>query len=219
MRPSQHSPFRGEDRRAMDFRLLPFVVRVRYAHRAWPTILLVAAFGLCAASGRAQAQGTGRISGTVTDASTGAPLADITVKVVTSDGVSGGVFQTDASGVYTTADIAVGTYYLRTLNGYPYLDELYNDLPCPGASCWELSGTGVVVTADTTVSGVDFRLTPGGTIRGTVRDSQTGAPLANISVRVFTGSGEIAGSIVTTNPFGEDLLARTRDGGLPCTHD
>ena len=174
--------------------------------RGGSTVLLLAAFGLFAVSGRAHAQFTGQISGRVTDASTGAPLANITIKVVTSDGGWGGLVQTDASGIYTTAGMAEGTYYLRTLNAYPYLDELYSDIPCPGASCWELSGTGVPVKADTTVNGIDLQLTLGGTITGTVTDASTGAPLTNISVRAFTASGEVAGSIVTTNPSGQYSL-------------
>ena len=203
----------------MGTRPFPPAVRVRSMRRAWPAILLLAAFGLFAVSGRAHAQGTGQISGRVTDASTGAPLANITIKVVTSDGGWGGLVQTDASGIYTTAGMAEGTYYLRTLNAYPYLDELYSDIPCPGSSCWELSGTGVPVKADTTVNGIDFPLTLGGTITGTVTDAITGAPLTNISVRAFTASGAVAGSIVTTNPSGQYLAARTRDGNLPRADD
>jgi len=93
----------------------------------------------------------------VTDAGTGAPLAGVNVTASNASGSGWGV-STNASGVYTVTGLAVGTYYVRTSNSLGYIDELYNNLPCPGGSCTVTSGTGVSVTAGATTSGINFGL-------------------------------------------------------------
>ena len=187
----------------MDSRSLPPVALRHSMRRAWSTILLVTLFGLCVVSGRAHAQGTGQISGRVTDASTGAPLANIGVRVLTSVGGWGAMAATDASGVYTATGLMAGTYCVKTFGNFPYLDKLYDDLPNPYGEYTVTGGTVVSVTDGTTTNGIDFRLTLGGTITGTATDASTGAPLANIPVRAFTAGGDPVGSSVATNAFGE----------------
>ena len=57
----------------------------------------------------------GRISGTVTDAGTGAPLANVQLAVYNASGSSVAYGDTNASGVYTTsAGLPAGTSYVRT---------------------------------------------------------------------------------------------------------
>ena len=135
----------------------------------------------------------GTITGTVTDAGTGAPLADVSVYVYNASGSFVGSATTNASGVYTKTGLPTGTYYVRTSNSLGYVDELYNDLPCPGGTCTVTTGTGVSVTAGATTSGINFGLAVGGTITGTVTDAGTGAPLAGVLVCVYNASGSLRG--------------------------
>ena len=134
------------------------------------------------------AQG-GTVGGRVTDAATAAPLADVQVEIYDSSGSSVDYAYTDGSGQYvTTTGLPAGTYYARTYNWIGYFDELYDDILCT-VSCPTTGGTPVPVTAGATTTGIDFALTRGGQIGGTVSDAGTGAPLAGVSVTVYTSSG------------------------------
>ena len=165
--------------------------------RACTTTVFVLAALLGPSRERAETQSGGLISGTVIDAGTGAPLAGINVQVYTAGGGWAGYATTNAAGAYTVATLAAGTYYVRTSNSFPYVDELYDNLPCPGGSCTVTAGTGVSVTTGATTANVDFGLTLGGTIAGTVTDAKTAMPLANLDVRVYTASGGWAGNATT----------------------
>jgi protocatechuate 3,4-dioxygenase beta subunit len=160
--------------------------------------------------GRAAAQSTGAIAGTVTDAGTGAPLAGIRVDVYNQYGGWVNAKVSDASGAYSVSGLTTGTYYLRTLNAFPYLDELYDNQPCPGDTCTVATGKGVSVTAGETTPGIDFVLQTGGTITGTVTDAITGAPLSNILVGAFHANGASTGGAIGTNLAGVYSI-----GGLP----
>jgi len=154
----------------------------------------------------------GRISGTVTDAATGAPLASVYAYVYSASGSYVGYGSTNASGVYTTSTgLPAGTYYVKTSNSLGYLDELYNNLPCPGSSCSVTSGTGVSVTVDRRRAGSTSPWRWAVASTGTVADAATGAPLAGVSVQVYTASGSSAGSSSTTNASG----VYTTPTGLP----
>jgi 5-hydroxyisourate hydrolase-like protein (transthyretin family) len=131
----------------------------------------------------------GRISGTVTDASTGAPLANVWVHIYSSGGSYVAFTTTNGSGVYTTQGLPAATYRARTSNSIGYVEALYDDLPCPGGVCSVTSGTPITVTVGATTSGVDFALAPGGRISGTVRDAATGLPLAGVYVDVYSAGG------------------------------
>jgi hypothetical protein len=164
--------------------------------------LLVLALLLGALSGRAEAQSTGGISGTVTDAGTTAPLAGVIVYIYDESGSNWVFGMTDVSGVYTVTGLVAGTYYVRTSNVLGYIDELYDNLPCSsGGSCSVTTGTGVSVTAGATASGIDFGLAVGGTITGTVTDTGAAAPLAGVFVFVVDASGRTVGT-TTTDPSG-----------------
>jgi hypothetical protein len=132
----------------------------------------------------------GRISGTVTDAATSLPLADVEVDVYTSTGAYLTYGYTNGSGVYTTnTGLPTGTYYARTYNSQGYIDELYNNIACPGSSCTVTGGTPISVTVGSTTTGINFGLARGGRISGTVTDAGTGAPLASVSLYVYSTSG------------------------------
>ena len=88
------------------------------------TLLLVLALLLGAWPARADAQSTGSISGTVTNAGTGALLSGVSVNAYNASGSSMGNNTTNASGVYTVTGLATGTYYVLTSNSLGYLVEL-----------------------------------------------------------------------------------------------
>jgi alpha-tubulin suppressor-like RCC1 family protein/uncharacterized surface anchored protein len=144
----------------------------------------------------------GTVTGSVTDATSGAPLANVSVTVYTASGSNAGSATTNASGVYSKTGLVTGTYFVRTSNSLGYIDELYNNLPCPGGSCTVTAGSGVSVTAGVTTSGIDFGLVVGGSITGTVTAAGTGSPLANVSVSVYSANGATVGPAVTTNASG-----------------
>ncbi len=105
--------------------------------------------------------GLGTLEGTVTDASTSAPLAGVAVKAQAGGGYNKTV-TTDAGGFYTM-DLPADSYDV-TATVYGYETGL---------------ASGVVVVADgTTVQDLSLAALPVWTVSGYVRDSSTNAPLA-----------------------------------------
>jgi hypothetical protein len=118
------------------------------------------------------------VSGTVTDL-VAVPLAEVSVSVHVSVGVGSVRAQTDGSGAWSTPEgLLPGTYFART--GSEHMDELWNDLPCE-PFCAVTSGTPIVVNTSP-VTGIDFALGRLGAISGTIVESGTGLPLANVTV-------------------------------------
>ncbi|HJQ68390.1 MAG TPA: carboxypeptidase regulatory-like domain-containing protein [Blastocatellia bacterium] len=137
----------------------------------------------------------GRISGTVTDATTSAPIANVNVQVFNSSGASVTGVNTNASGIYTIqTGLPAGNYFLRTNNSLGYINELYDNINC-ATGCTVTTGTPVAVTAGATTTGINFALVQGGVISGTVTDSTTSAPIANVNVQIFNSSGGGIGSV------------------------
>jgi len=147
----------------------------------------------------------GTISGTVTDQSTGDPIAGLELDVFSSQGTYLGYAGTASDGTYQLPGLSAGTFFVRTYSatGYneiaDYRDELYDDISCDGG-CPVTSGTPIPVTLGATTSGIDFALIPLGRISGVVRETGTGSPLAGIEVGVYSTpagdwvSGTITGS-------------------------
>lgn len=135
----------------------------------------------------------GRISGTVTDAVTTAPLGGVCVYALQPH--AAGVNEvanacSDAAGAYEIGTLPAGRYLLiaepYTAN---YVPELFDDLPCPGRGCDLSAGTLVQVSLGATVGDRDFSLEPGGSIRGVVRDAATGQASITGSVSVYVRQG------------------------------
>ncbi|MCC7009391.1 MAG: carboxypeptidase regulatory-like domain-containing protein, partial [Acidobacteria bacterium] len=145
---------------------------------------------------------SGSITGTITDAVTATPISGVPVQIYTSDNAFVAAVSSNASGVFTASGLPEGTYFARALPGSSlnYLSELYDELPCP-ANCSLQGATPIAVTAGAATTGVNFTLTPGGSITGQVTDGVTHAPLANVFVGVYTTAGQSAGS-ATTNSGG-----------------
>ncbi|MEQ1870623.1 MAG: carboxypeptidase regulatory-like domain-containing protein [Vicinamibacterales bacterium] len=138
-----------------------------------------------------------RITGTVSDAFTGQPLSNVTVRVLNSSGSGLDEAQTDSIGRYITpAGLPPGNYYLRTFNDLGYVNQAYNGVAC--VSCNVLtSGTPIQLSGTTTVTGADFSLSVGARISGRVT-SAGGQPLSNVTVEVYTQAGGFISSGTTS---------------------
>jgi len=101
----------------------------------------------------------GRISGTVTDAGTGLPLADVRVDIYDPKARPRAIrhTRTPPGSTRLPADSS-GSYYARTVFKPGYLGELYDDIPCPREGCTVTSGTAIGVTARATTTAVNFAL-------------------------------------------------------------
>jgi hypothetical protein len=136
----------------------------------------------------------GAISGTVTSSSSGLGLsASIQVYDSTGAGAVSSSSTAPGTGTYEIRGLPTGTYYLMADAGSGYVDELYNDVPCPNSSCAPLSGTGVSVTAGSTTSGIDLALSSSGAISGFVTDTG-GLGAASGQVSLYRSSGDLAGT-------------------------
>jgi hypothetical protein len=134
----------------------------------------------------------GSISGTVTEAGSSTPVSSGFVDVFDASGgfVSGASLAAD--GTYSVGGLPAGSYrVLAAASGY--VDELYDDIPCPVGNCFIPSGTPVAVTDGVETSGIDFGLSVGGSISGTVTETGTSSPIPDVFVEVLDSGGAFVG--------------------------
>jgi Carboxypeptidase regulatory-like domain len=131
----------------------------------------------------------GKISGTVTDAASNAPLGHVEVKVYdSSDGYVASA-ETTSSGEYTVSGLLPGNYEVGFAAGGGYAPQFY-----AGSLSLEEANP-VPVTADATTSGIDAALVVGGGISGTVTDAATHLPMTEaVEVNVYDAAGSLAES-------------------------
>ncbi len=154
----------------------------------------------------------GTVSGTVTDAVSGAPVAGVTVQLGTlaeGTNIFVGSSVTTASGAFSVSGLATGVYYAYAAGaGAGYTSEIYDDILCAGncnASTAASSGSPIPVTAGGAATTIAFALNPGGTINGTVRNAATSAPLAGVTVQAVSRVG------LTTTFFGSAITNASGD--------
>ena len=147
-----------------------------------------------------------RISGIVAGAAASSPVSSI--NIFDASGTLVTVATSDVPGVYITTGLRPGIYYAGTKNSAGYINEMYNDFAC--LNCIPTLGTQVSVTTGSNVSGINFVLGVGGRISGTITNSATSAPIANIAVQVYNAAGVLVAT-VNTDTFGRYISG----GGLP----
>ncbi|MEM7585320.1 MAG: carboxypeptidase regulatory-like domain-containing protein [Acidobacteriota bacterium] len=151
----------------------------------------------------------------------GLPLSNRRVDLFNSEGDFLRSDPTDSAGTYAFSGLATGTYFVATDVGSSFLDELYDDLPCPGGAptgCDATSGSPIAVAPNATVSGIDFALESAGTLGGIVTDVDTGLPLSNLRVELWNESAQFVQSR-STNDQGSYQFTSLAPGNYFVTTD
>ena len=130
---------------------------------------------------------SGKITGQVTAAGTGAPLPNVYVYAYTSTTSYTWNYvaydSTDSTGVYTITGLTTGNYYLRfDPPGSDYFEEYYNDKPSLATA------DPVSVTLGSVTSGINTALTLGGKLTGQITTLGSGTPLEDAFVRAYTNT-------------------------------
>lgn len=151
----------------------------------------------------------GRVSGVIIDAATNAPISSVTVQVYDAGGRIAATAFTDATGTYLTGTgLPPGTYFAKTSNSAGYQDLLFNGKTCP-LGCSVLTGDSFSVGSGVT-NGIDFALTKGGRVSGSVVDAATSQPIGGVTVQIVDPTGKLVATGFT-NSFG----VYTTSTGLP----
>ena len=150
----------------------------------------------------------GRITGRVTNASTGAAAQGVTVQAVAVSGASGSAIA-NSLGDYTIQGLVPGDYAVLTGGAGPrgLINEIYNDIPCLltcSTATALLAAPKVTVALEQIASGINFALAPGGSLSGVVTNAASGAPIPNVRVRILTRAANTISTApaVTTNASG-----------------
>jgi hypothetical protein len=165
-------------------------------------LLVTVALSLGLASSALAIEEHGYITGKVTAAATGAPIAGVKVCAINRNGAGPwGCTTTDGKGEYTASVFEDGTYDVRFTapTGSGYVERSYYNNKYS-----EAEQETVTAIVGNTTSGIDAQLPEGGQIIGTVTNAETQAPVAE--VEVCGGPAEC----VLTNPQGEYAIS-----GLP----
>lgn len=141
----------------------------------------------------AAAQDFGSISGTITDAETGAPIVGEYVNANARDSYGGAISASDGS--YLIDGLPPGDYRLSAASEAvvsDYVPEYWPDAPS-----YEEAGV-VEVAAGQDVTGIDFVLEKGGVVTGTVTNAWTGSAISEVFVSISQlVRGEWMGSMGT----------------------
>jgi hypothetical protein len=101
-----------------------------------------------------------------------------------------------------------GVYRVRTNLGLGWiLDELFDNRPCAGGQCAPASGHPVAVRPGLETPGIDFDLSSGGKISGSVLAADTGLPVpAVLGIEVFDATGTYLQTVTADSEDGSYLV-------------
>ncbi len=138
----------------------------------------------------------GTLGGTVTDASTGQPLAHVGIDVW-SGNTRVARTHSEADGTYLAGAVPTGAYIVRC-DGVPELELAFQ---YHTGVMLASQATPIAVQAGSSAGSIDFALRPGGWISGTVA-TRMGDPMAGVSIDVYTPAGEVLPSLDTNTDAG-----------------
>jgi len=148
------------------------------------------------------------ISGTVTEAATGLPIPNVRIVVSDASGPEVACGRTDQYGAYSTEELPLppGLYQVATdrdPGANPgYVPQWYTkDLSVHDYFQTDPSGTKTtwVEVVSANVKNIDFILTPGYTISGTVTDKD-GKLIPNVGMQVYDAAGQVEVGVNTDEP-------------------
>lgn len=158
--------------------------------------LLCVAAALAGPVAGAQAAAPGGITGTVSDATSHAPIANAFVVAYSAGGAYVSETSTNAQGQYDIVGLTPGSYRLQ-VEANAYLTSFYN-----GESTLA-SADPVIVSAGQTTPDINVAMQLGGQISGTVTDAGTGKGEPGIYVEIYaTSSASTTTTSATTTGFG-----------------
>lgn len=141
----------------------------------------------------------GAVSGKVTDAISGEPVAAF-IDLYSATGGFLDSFYTGSGGTYEINQLSAGKYYL-VVEASNHQNELYDDIPCQ-VSCDVTTGVQLAILDGATLSGVDFALDPFGEMIGTLTEATTGDPIVGEPVWVHSSPSSNGDSLGYTDSNG-----------------
>ncbi|MCB1018201.1 MAG: carboxypeptidase regulatory-like domain-containing protein, partial [Acidimicrobiales bacterium] len=149
----------------------------------------------------------GAVTGTVTETGTGAPLAGVwAVSLATSTGGVERVVATGPGGQYAIDEVAAGSHLLAFVDpAGGHASRFHPDAPAAPGATPVVVAPGAATTADGTLPSQSVP-GHGAALSGTVRESGTGAPLADVRVVALRSSDFTMARGTTTNAAGNYTL-------------
>lgn len=136
--------------------------------------------------------GTGRITGVVTAADGGQPIANTTVTAYLNSTAFTST-QTSSTGVYTLTSLATGSY--KVLFNPPFNQNFLPEWHADKSTLFLADP--VTVISGTTTSNINAVLATGAQIQGKVTAADSASPLPQVSVLLFASPGGLVGSATT----------------------
>lgn len=167
----------------------------------------------------------GRIAGKITRSDTGRPPSAATrITVLSGAGRQLSVANAFETGLYTTGSgLPTGTYFVLAESPWTLSPRLYEGIDClhgvlassADLACDPAAGDPVSVIAPSITTGIDFVLSPAGSISGAARDAGTGLGVPGLSVSAIavTASGRRVTRDSQTGLEGEYSLVGLPPGG------
>lgn len=144
------------------------------------------------AAGIGVADGTGSLSGTVTEVDGTTPIVGVRVRVFRGSSYVG-ESASGPAGAWSLGGLAAGTYFVLTRDTTGFVDELWDDIRCDG-SCTPALGTPIELADGASVGGVDFALMRTATLQGRVTDLAAGSVVTDAEVTVYDAGGRYVAS-------------------------
>ena len=172
------------------------------------------ALAAVAAPGEASAaKSTTGVSGVIKNAASGKPLAGICVNVIeASDNTTVGTSKpSSSSGAWKLKGIAASSDYTAVTSDCQnegYVGQWYDDQD------FQTNATQFVVNDGTVTKGIDFSLSEGGSVSGTVTDANTSDPVPNVLVvALWTTADQASTFAVCTSAKGKYKLTDVPTSG------